>query len=139
MGKALNRPTALRSALLLDAVASGAMGLLLLLAAGALQPLLGLPIGLLRGAGIVLVPFAGLLVAVAASERASRGVVLTVVAANVLWAVCSVLLFLSGWVAPTALGKSCILVQAVAVAVFAYLEHNGLRRDRAALAFESAH
>jgi len=71
MAKVINRPTALRRALLLDSAASGTMGLLLLLAAGALQPMLGLPLGLLRWTGVVLIPFAALLVAVAVSARVS--------------------------------------------------------------------
>ncbi|MBA3560117.1 MAG: hypothetical protein H0W30_16130 [Gemmatimonadaceae bacterium] len=68
----------------------------------------------------------------------SRSVILAVVAANVLWVLGSLLLLLSGSLAPTTLGKSFILGQAVAVAVFAYLEHDGLRRDRTAIEFESA-
>ncbi len=138
MAKVINRPTALRRALLLDSAASGTMGLLLLLAAGALQSMLGLPPGLLRWTGVVLIPFAALLVAVAVSARVSRSVILAVVAANVLWVLGSLLLLLSGSLAPTTLGKSLILGQAVAVAVFAYLEHDGLRRDRTAIEFESA-
>lgn len=127
MAKVIDRPTALRRALLLDSAASGTMGLLLLLAAGALQPMLGLPLGLLRWTGVVLIPFAALLVAVAVSARVSRSVILAVVAANVLWVLGSLLLLLSGSLAPTTLGKSFILGQAVAVAVFV----SGTRRTAA--------
>ena len=53
--------TPLRGALVLDAIASGVMGVLLLLAAGPLEPLLGLPGSLLRAVGLLLIPFAGFL------------------------------------------------------------------------------
>ena len=125
---ATNHPAALRRALLLDAAASGAMGVLLLLAAGPLEPLLGLPVSLLRWVSVVLVPFAAFLIWVAMRARASRGAVRTIIGANVLWTVGSVLLLLSGWVAPTRLGVLFVLAQAAAVAAFAYLEYDGLRR-----------
>ena len=125
------RTTALRRALLIDAAASGAMGLLLALAAGPLSGLLGLPIDLLRWPGVALVPFAALLVWVAPRAHVSRGLVGTIVAGNVLWVVASVLLLVSKLVTPTGVGEVFMLVQAVAVAVFAFLEYDGLRRDRA--------
>ena len=48
----------LRQALLADAVASGACGFLMLAGASPLSELLGLPAGLLRACGAVLIPFA---------------------------------------------------------------------------------
>jgi hypothetical protein len=45
-----------RRALIADAAASGATGLLLLAGAGLLDRLLGLPTAFLRGAGLLLVP-----------------------------------------------------------------------------------
>ena len=47
----------LRNALLLDAAASGATALLLIAGAGLLEGLLGLPVALMREAGLILVPF----------------------------------------------------------------------------------
>jgi hypothetical protein len=53
----LNQPAlSLRNVLVLDAVASGATGLLAIVASGFLAWLLELPAGLLLGAGLVLVP-----------------------------------------------------------------------------------
>ena len=46
----------LRRALVLDALASGATGLLMIAGAGLVEGLLGLPAALLRGAGLVLCP-----------------------------------------------------------------------------------
>lgn len=122
----------LRAALLLDAAASGVMGLLLLVAAAPLAPLLGLPISLLRGAGVVLVPFAALLVWLAGRvERnvtnATRALTWIVVAGNVLWALDSLLLLLTDWVSPGVLGQAFVIAQAVAVCAFTYLEITGLR------------
>lgn len=120
--------TALRRALLLDAAASGAMGAILLLAAGSLEPLLGLSAGLLRWAAAVLVPFTALLIWVAGRARAPRGIVRAIIGGNVLWTVGSVLLLASGRVTPTRLGVLFVLAQAAAVAAFAYLEYHGLHR-----------
>ena len=122
------RPAALRRALLLDAAASGAMGVLLLAVAGPLEPLLGLPASLMYWVGALLIPFAGLLIWIANLAPAPRGAVLTIVAGNALWVVASVVLLLRGWVAPTGLGVLFVLAQAAAVAVFAYLEYDGQRR-----------
>ncbi len=130
---ATNHPTALRRALLLDAAASGTMGVLLLLAAGPVAQPLGLPVSLLRWAGVTIVPFAALLVWVARRANLPRDLVRTIVGANALWVIGSVLLLASGWVRPTALGELFVLLQAAAVAGFAYLEYRGLRRDNARL------
>lgn len=125
----------LRTALRLDAAASGAMGALLLLGAGALSPLFDLPLPLLRGAGLALVPFALALAWLARRPRIPRGWAWAVIAANVLWALDSLLLPATGRVAPSALGTAFVIGQAVAVALFACLEYVGLRalgRGRAA-------
>ena len=124
-----NDSTQLRRALLVDAAASGAMGVLLLLGARPLDSLLGLPEGLLRGVGVLLIPFAGLLVWLAPRASALRGAVRAVVVGNVLWVVASVLLLVSGWVTPTGLGTLFVALQGAAVAVFAYFEHRGVARE----------
>jgi hypothetical protein len=131
MRDATNSPAALRGALLLDAAASGAMGVLLVLAAAPLAPLLGLPAALLRGAGIVLLPYAGLLAWLAPCSGAARGAVQLVIGANALWVVASLLLLVSGRVTPTPFGTLFVLLQAAAVAVFALLEYRGLAREGA--------
>jgi hypothetical protein len=122
-------PNALRRALLLDATASGAMGLLLVIAAGPLEDLMGLPTALLRYAGVFLLPFAGLLIWVATRAVAAVGLVMAIAIGNVLWVVASIALLLSGLVQPTVLGEVFVLVQAAAVLLFAYLEYAALRRQ----------
>jgi hypothetical protein len=121
--------TFLRRALLVDAAISGATGLLLIFGAEALQPLLGLPVALARAAGLVLLPFAALLVVLARREPTPRAGVWAVVEINVAWVAASLLLVLSGQVALTGLGAAFVVVQAVAVAGFALLQVAGLRRS----------
>ena len=123
--------TFLRRALLADAAISGATGLLMFLGAGALHGVLGMPPALLRAAGLVLLPFAALLVWLATRERTPRAGVWTVIEINALWVAGSLLLVLSGWIGLTGLGAAFVLVQAVAVAGFAAFQYFGLRRAAA--------
>ena len=127
----MNRNTFLRYALLADAVASGATGLLLIAGADLLTGLLGLPVGLMREAGLLLVPYVALVAFVGTREAISRPAVQAIIALNVLWVVGSVGLLMSGAVAPTVLGTAFVIAQAVAVGVFAELQVIGLRRAQA--------
>lgn len=124
-------PIFLRRALILDAVASGATGLLMIAGAGLLEGLLGLPAALLRGAGLVLVPYVAFVVYAGTREAIPRPAVWTIVVANVLWAVASGLLLVSGLVAPTVLGYVFVTGQAVVVALLGELQYMGLRRPMA--------
>lgn len=128
----------LRRALLLDAAVSGAFGILLALAAGALGELLGLPTTLLRETGILLVPFAGFLVWLATRARIARSTVWTIVAGNCAWTVASVMLLVSGWVSPTMIGEVFVIAQAAAVVVLTYLEYDGMRREQSTLSVRQA-
>jgi hypothetical protein len=118
----------LRRALMLDAIASGAAGLLMIAGAGLLEGLLGLPAALLRGAGLVLVPYVAFVVLVATRGEIARPAVWSIIAANALWAAASGLLLASGWVAPTALGYAFVVGQAAVVALLGELQYVGLRR-----------
>jgi hypothetical protein len=57
-----------------------------------------------------------------------------VIVANALWAADSIVLLLSGWVAPTALGYGFVIAQAVVVAVFAEIQYSDLRKQAATVA-----
>jgi hypothetical protein len=116
--------------LLLDGVVSGATGALMFLAASPLADLLGMNERLLRVAGFSLLPFAALLVFLAVRPTVSKPLVWGIVAYNLLWAVDSILLLTTDWVAPTALGYAFTMFQAVAVAGFAGLQYVGLRGAR---------
>ncbi len=130
--------TFLRRVLIADATASGATGLLLLLGAGALAPLLGLPETLLRVAGLTLVPFVAIVAWMATRDTLPRVAILTLVAVNVLWVVDSVLLLVAAPVEPNALGVAFVLAQALAVALFAELQYVGLRRSQSTARLSAA-
>jgi hypothetical protein len=125
----LSQPSSfLRLALLADAAVSGATGLAMMLGAGVVDGLLGVPGVLLRYAGLSLLPFAALVAFLATRENLSRPAAWAVVAFNALWAVDSIVLMASGWIAPTALGYAFIAFQALVVAIFAKLQYIGLRK-----------
>ncbi|MGE5648637.1 MAG: hypothetical protein ACM34A_00435 [Bacillota bacterium] len=127
----LQSPHFLRRVLLADAATCLATGLLLTLGADVLQPLLGLPQALLREAGMLLYPFAALVLFTATRPQLPRMLVWVIVISNALWAFDSAMLLLAGWVTPTLPGKAFVVVQALAVALFAELEFFGLRRQAA--------
>jgi len=122
-------PGLLRRALLADGAVSGATGLLLALAAGPLGDLLDLPTLLLRLTGVSLLPYAAALLYVATREAIDRSAVWVVIGLNLLWAVASIALLLTGWVEPSGLGYAFVIAQALVVAAFADLQYLGLRRS----------
>ena len=119
----------LRLTLKVDAIAGGAMGLLMALAAQPLGELLGLPFVLLLVAGIVLLPLALVLYWMSSQTLLSRTGVWAVIALNALWVVESVALLVTGYVQPTALGYAFVIGQALVVLLLAELEFFGLRRS----------
>jgi hypothetical protein len=124
----------LRQALVADATTSAAFGLLMLLAAGPLGSLLGLPEMLLRASGIVLLPFAAFLAWLGLREQVQKPLVWAVVIGNALWVADSLLLLVSGWVQPTTAGYAFVIMQALAVLMYAEFQFIGLRRSEAAMA-----
>lgn len=96
---------------------------------GPLAEPLGLPVGLLRWAGVTLIPFAGFVAWLRMQDRVQRPLVFAVIACNVLWALDSVLLLFTGWVEVTVLGEVLVVGQALVVALIAQLELVGLRRS----------
>lgn len=121
----------LRFALLLDAVASGVICALLVVAADPLSHLFGLPQALLFWLGLGFLPYIGFLGLLARRPTLGRGVVRLVIVLNGVWVVDSVALLLSGWVAPTPWGTAFVLAQALAVAGFGALQAYGLRQSLA--------
>ncbi len=117
----------LRYALLGDALASGATGLLAGLGAGLLAGPLGLPEAMLRVAGLTLIPYALFVAWLGTRPAPARGAVLAVIAINALWALDSLALLVSGFVAPSALGTAFVLAQGAVVAGFAAAQAYGLR------------
>jgi len=124
----------LRFALLADALASGAMGVLMAAGAGLLSAFLGLPASLLFWAGAILIPFA-LLVAWAGTRDAPQGsVVGAIVLVNLAWVVGSFVLFGLLPQAPGALGYAFVIAQALAVLLLALMQWIGLSRSGRAAA-----
>ena len=130
----LRQITNLRFALLADAVASGATGLMMIAGADLLTGLLGLPVALMREAGLLLVPYVALVAFVGTRQAIPQGAVRAIIALNVAWVAGSIGLLMSGIVAPTVLGYAFVIFQAVVVGVFAELQFIGLRREQAATA-----
>jgi hypothetical protein len=121
----------LRQILIVDVVVSGAAGLLMAVGAPLLSPLLGLPANLLFWAGVALLPFVALLIAVARRGEASRLLLIDIIAINALWVAASFGLLVSGAVAPTLLGYAFVIAQALTVALLAELQFIGFRRTAA--------
>lgn len=116
-------------ALIADALVSGATGLLAFAGAGFLDGLLGLPTELLRYAGLSLLPYAAIVAYAGTRPNISRPAVWAIIAANVVWAADSIMLLVSGYVSPTALGDAFVIFQAAVVAGFAGLQYVGLRKE----------
>lgn len=118
----------LRASFLADAAASAVLGLALAAAAMPLAALLALPEPLLRGVGVVLLPWAGLMAWLGTRPHLPRWVVAAVLAVNVLWVADSAVLLAFGLVSPNALGVALVGGVASAVAVFALMQATALRR-----------
>ena len=116
----------LKLALLLDAAVTGANGVAYLVLAGPLGELLGLSETLLRGTGAFLIVFAAAVYATA--QRTPRTAVVAIVAANLVWALDSIVAAIAGWGDPATIGTVWIVLQAIVVAAFADLQAIGLRR-----------
>ncbi|WEF30692.1 hypothetical protein [Pseudoduganella chitinolytica] len=121
----------LRTVFLADAAASGAIAALhLVLADGAgagLSGMLGLPAPLLSATGLFLAGYTLLLVVLARSAAIWSAVGWLIVAGNVGWSALSVLLLVTGVLAPAPLGVAYVGAQAAGVLLFALLEWHGLR------------
>lgn len=120
----------LKFALIADAVASTAMGLLLAGGAGFLSNFLNLPQDLLLYAGLFLIPY-GLVVAwIGTRPQIPRPIAWLVLALNALWVIDSFGLLFTTFVSPNAWGVAFVSVQSVAVAVLAIAQIAGLRQAR---------
>jgi hypothetical protein len=120
----------LRTILLVDAATCVATGLLMLIGAGLLDTLLGLPVSLLRYAGASLLPIAVFMAFVATRENPARAAVWVIIVGNIGWVIGSFELLFAGAVSPTLLGTLFVTAQALTVALLAALEYVGLRQSR---------
>lgn len=117
----------LRQALLTDAVVSGLVGVLSLAGARWLDSLLDLPAALLAGSGAIMVVYAAGLVTLGNRDRIPEAGARIVVAGNLVWPAACVVLLVGDWIEPNAAGIAFILVQIVAVVIFAEMQAMALR------------
>jgi hypothetical protein len=118
----------LRLVLLADAVATIATGALLAGASAQLESWLRIPAALLFYAGLVLLPYGAFVFYLASQDRVSRGTLWAVIGCNAVWAIDSLLLLATGWIAPSTLGYVFVVGQAVIVAAFCELQFTAVRR-----------
>jgi len=117
----------MRLVLKLDAVATGAVGLLSVAAGPMLDDLLGIPLALLVPVGLFLVAYAAIWI-VATRRRVSRLAVWAAVAINLIYVVDCLVVVAASWVPLTALGTAFVLFQAAAVTLFAAAQFYALRK-----------
>ena len=118
----------LRRALVLDASASGILGVVMALAPGFVGRLLNLPIPFVLYIGIFFVAFALPRFVLARLARPAPALVWLIIIGNAGWALASIAILFTGLIAPNTLGIIVIAGQALAVALFAELEFIGQRR-----------
>jgi hypothetical protein len=114
----------------LDAVICTAFGIVLAVAASALDGLLGVPIVLLLLLGLILLAYGGYL-ALVARKRPSAASVKGLAVGNLLWAAVSVVVVAADWLTLTTAGTIVALLQAASVAVLAGFQFRALSRARA--------
>lgn len=123
----------LRNVLRLDALASGGLGVLLLVLFSPAEDELGLPVALSLTVGALLLVWAGFVAWVATDPRPSY--VREVIVLNAVYVLGSIVFAVSGWAALTDLGVAFVLLQAVAVLGFTVGQAVTLRgADRATVA-----
>ncbi|HET6861125.1 MAG TPA: hypothetical protein VFH94_29010 [Streptomyces sp.] len=118
--------TTLRRFLALDAVVTGANGLVYVAASGPVGELLGVGSALLLGLGVLLALYGACVGLLASRAQPSAFLVKTVIEINLAWFVAS-LAALVLWLSPTAVGTVWIPAQAAIVGGFAVLQHLALR------------
>ena len=125
---AAGRPALLRFALRLDAAITAANGVAYLALFWLLDGWLGVPAAFLAAVGAFLLAFAAFVGRLSTRPSPGRLAVTAVIAANVLWALDSVLLLVVDGFGPTLAGQLVVAAQAVGVAGLAALQYAGLRR-----------
>jgi len=123
--------TLIRFALVADAAATAATGVLLAVGGSLLADLTGLPASATLPLGLFLIVYAAFVGWVGMQRETSRGATMLIVLINAAWVVGSVIVLLAGTWALTLLGVAFVIAQALAVAALAALQWVGLGRARA--------
>jgi hypothetical protein len=116
------RESFVRGVLKLDALVTGANGAVYLLAAGAIDSLLGVPRQFLGPVGVFLLAFAAVVWYLATRKVVRRPMLLGVAAANIAWMLASIVFLVAGWHSPSTAGVVWTALQAGVVALFAALQ-----------------
>ena len=122
----------LKLALFADAAASAAIAGLQLVFPALLAERLALPAVLLTESGMFLVAYALMLVGLASMARVWTAAIQLVIVGNVGWALACLVLAFSPLLSVGGLGLAFLLLQAVAVLLFAWIERAGLQASMAA-------
>lgn len=117
-----------RFALKADGVVTGLNGIGYLALAPLLGSFFGIGTSVQYPVGVFLVAYAAGVLVVGTRPRINRNALGFVLAANVVWALLSVVVLVSGALSPTGAGAVWIVLQAVVVGVFAELQYMGLKR-----------
>jgi hypothetical protein len=128
-------PHFLRRVLWLDAATGVGTGLLHVLLAAQLAPLLGLSEELLVVSGWALFGYVALIAFTATRRVIPHTLVWLLIAANGMWVLGCLALLFGGLATPTLLGQVFIAVQAVAVGLLMELQWLGLRKVEAQYAW----
>ncbi len=123
----------LRRALQADALFSSVAALMFVFGAGQFASLTNLPEAFLRNTGLVVAVYAALVGFLGTRGAMSKAAVWVVITVNAIWAIDSVILLGSGWVEPNLLGQALIVMQTIAVGVFAELQFSGVRKSARAI------
>lgn len=118
----------LRNAFLLDATATGTLGMGLILAADAVDVFLGLPAMLLRTGGLMCVAFAAFLVYAVTRGNIPAWMARVAIGVNSWWVVMSFGVLVMDSVAPTLPGAVLVSAQALVVLGFIGLQYLAARR-----------
>ncbi|MER6950579.1 hypothetical protein ABT294_41840 [Nonomuraea sp. NPDC000554] len=114
--------SSLRWVLAADAAGMIAFGLAYLLVCGPIARLLSVAEGLVLGAGTGMLLIGAAVGLLASRPRPAPVPVRLVIAAGAGWVLVSLAALTFGWVSPNAIGTAWIILQAVPVTAFAYLQ-----------------
>lgn len=121
----------IRTALVADAAAGLASGVLLAAGGEFLASLTGLPATAAMPLGLFLIVLAAFITWVGMQRDTPRGPALLIVMVNAAWVVGSLIVLLAGTFPLTPLGVAFVIAQAIAVAALAALQWVGLGQARA--------
>lgn len=117
--EAPDRSSPLRRVLVVDAMATGAAGLLMLAGGGFLDDRLDLSTALLRWAGLILIVYAGLVWWVGMRPVIPRVPIAAFITINIAWGIGCLVLLAGDRVDPSGLGVAFILAHVAVVTIVA--------------------